>query len=246
MPQLAWAVAGALLGLIAGSFLATLVLRWPRDETVVKGRSACDHCGKPLAICELIPLASWLWSHGRCRGCGAPIEPVHPVMEGLCALVGASALLIAPGSAGVAGAVFGWILIALAALDLRHFWLPDRLVLALLLVSVMSWLTGLAPAGADRLFGALGGFAALTLVAAGYRVLRKRDGLGAGDAKMFGALGAMLGWQPLPLVLVGASSIGLLLVAARLAGGEKILPADKLPFGALLALAAYPVWIFQQ
>ena len=146
----------------------------------------------------------------------------------------------------MAGALFGWILVALAALDLRHFWLPDRLVLALVLLSIASWWLGLAPSGADRLLGALGGYATLALVASSYRFLRKRDGLGAGDAKLFGALGAVLGWQSLPLILVAASTVGLLYVVARLASGNKVQLADRLPLGALLAFAAFAAWIVQK
>ncbi len=235
-----------MLGLIAGSFLATLVLRWPRGETIVAGRSACEHCGKRLDVTELVPVASWLWLRGRCRGCGGRIDPLHPIVEGLCALVGAAALAVAPGVAGVTGAFFGWVLVALAALDLRHFWLPDRLILILLLIAVASWWMDLAPSAFDRLLGAAGGYAALTIVAAAYRLVRKRDGLGAGDAKLFGALGAILGWQALPLVLVGACSVGLFFVAARVMVGQEVVATDRLPLGALLAFAAFPAWIIQQ
>ena len=94
--------------------------------------------------------------------------------------------------------------------------------------------------------GALGGYATLALVASSYRFLRKRDGLGAGDAKLFGALGAVLGWQSLPLILVAASTVGLLYVVARLASGNKVQLADRLPLGALLAFAAFAAWIVQQ
>ncbi len=161
-------------------------------------------------------------------------------------MIGAVSFAISPGVSGAVGALFGWILVALAALDLRHFWLPDRLVLVLILLSIASWWLGLAPSGPDRLFGALGGYAALAIVALSYRRLRKREGLGAGDAKLFGALGAMLGWQSLPLILVGACTVGLLFVAFRLAGGNKVQLADRLPLGALLAFAAFPAWILQQ
>lgn len=237
---------GGALGLIAGSFLATLVVRWPRGETIAAGRSACDNCGRRLHVAELIPIASWLWSRGRCQSCGVPIDQAHPVVEGLCALIGAASFAVAPGVAGLIGALFGWILVALAALDLRHFWLPDRLVFAVFLLSIASWWLGLAPAGPDRFVGALGGYATLAAVASSYRYLRKRDGLGAGDAKLFGALGAMLGWQLLPLVLVGACTVGLLYVAARFARGNKVGLTDRLPLGALLAFAAFPAWIFLQ
>lgn len=155
-------------------------------------------------------------------------------------------MLIAPGHAGLLGAVFGWLLVTLAALDLKHFWLPDPLVLALVLVAAAGAATGLEPPPIDRAVGTIAGFGALTLIAVTYRRLRKRDGLGGGDPKLLGAIGAMLGWQDLPLVLLGASSVGLLFVAIRLMTGHKVQATDRMPLGALMALTAFPIWIYQQ
>lgn len=183
---------------------------------------------------------------GKCRSCGARIDPAHVTIEGLCGLVGAAAMLVAPGHPGFIGAMFGWLLVTLAALDLKHFWLPDRLVLALALVGAAAAATGLTPSPIDRAIGAMAGFGGLALVAAIYRRLRKRDGLGGGDPKLLGAIGAMLGWQALPLVLLGASGVGLLFVAIRIVAGQKVEAADRMPLGALMALAAFPIWIVQQ
>ena len=155
-------------------------------------------------------------------------------------------MLIAPGYQGLSGALFGWLLVTLAALDLKHFWLPDRLVLALVLVAGAAAATGLAPPPVDRAIGAVAGFGGLALIAAAYRWFRKREGLGGGDPKLLGAIGAMLGWQALPFVLLGASSVGLLYVAIRAASGHKVEATDRLPLGALMALAAVPAWIVQQ
>lgn len=155
-------------------------------------------------------------------------------------------MLVAPGHPGLMGALFGWLLVTLAALDLKHFWLPDRLVLTLVLAGAFAAATGLPPPLIDRAIGALAGYGGLVLIAMAYRWLRKRDGLGGGDPKLLGAIGAMLGWQVLPLVLLGASSVGLLFVAIRIAAGRKVDLADRLPLGALMALAAFPVWILQQ
>lgn len=155
-------------------------------------------------------------------------------------------MLVAPGQAGLMGALFGWLLVTLAALDLKHYWLPDRLVLVLLLVACVSAAAGLTPPLIDRAIGAAAGYGVLALIATAYRRIRKREGLGGGDPKLLGAIGAMLGWQALPLVLLGASGVGLLFVALRIAGGQKVMATDRLPLGALMALAAFPVWILQQ
>lgn len=234
------------MGLIAGSFLATLVQRWPLGKDVASGRSRCDHCGQTIAARDLVPLASFVLLGGKCRSCGARIDPAHVTIEGLCGLVGAAAMLVAPGHPGSIGAMFGWLLVTLAALDLKHFWLPDRLVLSLVFVGGVAAATGLAPPLIDRAIGAFAGFGVLALIATAYRRLRKREGLGGGDPKLLGAIGAMLGWQALPFVLLGASGVGLLFVAIRIAAGQKVEAADRLPLGALMALVAFPIWIVQQ
>lgn len=232
--------------MIAGSFLATLVLRWPRGEGVTTGRSRCDRCGAQVAARDLIPLVSGLLLGGRCRACGAQIDPAHFAIEGLCGLVGASAFLVAPGQAGLLGALSGWLLVALAALDLRHFWLPDRLTLPLALVGLAGGVTAVGPPFDARLIGGAGGFLALAAIAWGYRVIRGREGLGGGDPKLFGAIGLMLGWQALPYVLLGASGVGLLWVCVRFAARKKVAASDRLPLGALLCLATFPIWMLMQ
>jgi leader peptidase (prepilin peptidase)/N-methyltransferase len=234
------------LGAIIGSFLATLVSRWPRGASVVAGRSACDACGARIGARDLVPIASALLLRGRCRACGAEIAPHHRWMELLAALAGAASLLVEPGIQGLAGALFGWMLLALAALDLKHFWLPDRLTAPLALLGFGCGLAGWPPSLADRLIGAVAGFVSLALIALAYRRLRGREGMGGGDAKLLGAIGAWLGWQTLPAVILGASLVGLAHVGARLLAGQPVLATDRLPLGALMALAAFPIWIVIQ
>ncbi len=79
---------GAGLGAVIGSFLATIVSRWPRGASVVTGRSRCDGCGRALGVVDLVPLLGWLVARGQCRTCGARIDPVHPSIEAGAALIG--------------------------------------------------------------------------------------------------------------------------------------------------------------
>lgn len=238
-PIWVWALGGMVLGAIVGSFLATLVVRWPRGESVMRGRSHCDGCGRTLAAWELVPIVSAAVQRGRCRSCGAAIDRDHLTIELGAAAIGAAAFGYAPGLAGLGWGVFGWLLLTLAALDVRHLWLPDRLTapLAALGLAFGGITTGAWPA--DRLIGAVSGFVSLWAIGAAYRHLRGRDGLGLGDAKLLGAIGAWLGWLALPFVLLAASVIGL--IAAALSGG---LARDRaVPFGAALAAGALPGWI---
>tara|TARA_R110002033_G_scaffold42421_3_gene83415 strand:- start:64221 stop:65036 length:816 start_codon:yes stop_codon:yes gene_type:complete len=236
---------GALLGLIIGSFLATLIVRWPEDRSVVGGRSACDTCGHPLRAWELIPVASYFLQRGKCRQCGARIASDHIATELVAGLVGGLALLVSPGIDGLAGAAFGWLLMTLAALDVKHHWLPDRLTVLLALSGLAAGLFSLEPGLPDRLIGGIAGFASLAVIAAVYRRIRKRDGLGAGDPKMLGAIGCWLGWQALPLVILGASLVGILVAISWRWRGQAVSADSMLPLGSLMAVAAFPLWLLQ-
>ncbi|MFT7358942.1 MAG: leader peptidase (prepilin peptidase)/N-methyltransferase [Parasphingorhabdus sp.] len=245
LPAFVLPIYGVLLGLIIGSFLATLILRWPEDRSVIAGRSNCDACGHRLRARELIPLVSYLVQRGKCRQCGATIASDHIAIEVSAALIGGLALYVAPGVEGVAGAIFGWLLLTLAALDVKHHWLPDRLTGLLALSGLAAGLALASPAMIDRIIGGLAGFASLILVAAVYKKVRKRDGLGGGDPKMLGAIGCWLGWQALPLVLLVASLVGILVALSWRLRGKTVTADSALPLGSLIAIAAFPLWLYQ-
>ncbi|PKP86109.1 MAG: prepilin peptidase [Alphaproteobacteria bacterium HGW-Alphaproteobacteria-17] len=234
----------ALTGLVLGSFIATLVLRWPVGRSVL-GRSQCDGCGRVLRAIELVPLLSAMVARGCCRKCRAAIDPFHWRVELGSALIGATALAVMPGTTGWMWALLGWMLLPLALLDARHFWLPDRLN-ALLAV------TGLLLAGPllgasllDRWIGALAGGVILSLIAWGYRRTRGGDGMGGGDPKLVAAIGCWLGWQALPLVLLLASLGGIVWALLVQRKGDQPLAQRPVPFGVFACTAAFatvPFW----
>lgn len=234
------ALIGALAGAIAGSFLSTIILRWPEGRSVMRGRSACDGCGRTLGARDLVPLLSAMIQRGRCRICGARIDSLHGRVEAACAIIGALAIGGLPDLGGIAWALLGWLLLTLALLDWRHFWLPDALTLPLAFLgfTVGMWATDVSMT--DRIIGAATGYGALFVIALGYRVLRGRDGLGLGDAKLLGALGAWFGWQALPFILLIASLLGLVVM---LFTGRAKQRTARVPLGTFLALAALPAWI---
>jgi leader peptidase (prepilin peptidase)/N-methyltransferase len=237
MNALIWPLAGALLGLAVGSFVATLALRWPRGEGM-SGRSRCDGCGATLGVAELVPLLAFLVQRGRCRRCGAAIDRRHPAIEAAAALIGAAALLAVPGPPGLAGALLGWMLLALFVLDLEHYWLPDALTLPLLALGL---LLGPAPFEARLLAAALGGGAMLAVLL-GFRALSGRDGMGLGDVKLTAALGAWLSPERLPTLILLAALMGLAL-AALLGWRRGRAAARRVPFGACLAAAGFALWL---
>jgi leader peptidase (prepilin peptidase)/N-methyltransferase len=238
-----WTALAFILGAAIGSFLATVLIRWPQGRGVVAGRSACDKCGRTLQPRDLVPILSWSLARGRCRHCGNRIDRRHLAAEAGAAMIAIAAIFAHPMPLAAITAIFGWWLFLLAALDVEHEWLPDRLTWPLLAAGLAAAWGGFGPPLADRLIGAAAGFGALFAIALGYRALRGREGLGGGDPKLFAAIGAWLGWTQLPFVLLGAGLLGLaILLLKRLRGGS-VAATDRLPLGALMALAAWPIWI---
>lgn len=241
---IAQSLAGILLGLIAGSFLATLLVRWPKGESAFAGRSRCDGCGAALGARDLIPLLSWLAARGRCRRCGARIDARLPAMELAAAAIGLVAALAQPlPLPALVTALFGWWLLLTAALDVEHQWLPDALTLPLVPLGLVAGWAGLGPSLVERAAGAAIGWAALAGIAFGYRRLRGREGMGGGDPKLLAGLAAWIGAWQLPIVLLGAGLLGLAAAAAMRLRGQAVSATSRLPLGALLALAAWPVWL---
>lgn len=239
-----WPAGLGLLGLVFGSFIATLAIRWPEGRSATRGRSACDGCGKGLRAHELVPVASFLVQRGRCRACGARIAPLHLATELVAGAIGVAAGLAAPSIAGACGAVFGWLLLALAAIDLAALWLPNGVTAALAVTGLLlGGLTGSEPLLSDRAIGGIAGFGALWLVATLYRSVRGRDGLGGGDPKMLGAIGLWLGWHALPMVVLASCLAGLAAVLVMAMLGRQVSGSIRLPFGTMLAGGGFVLWL---
>ena len=164
-------------------------------------------------------------------------------MELAAAMVGAAAFVAHGWPLGAVTALFGWWLLIVIALDAEHHWLPDRLTLPLIPLGLAAAWAGLGPPLADRAIGAAAGGIGLWLIAALYRLARGRDGMGGGDPKLLAGLGAWLGWMQLPFVLLGAGLLGLAAMLLMRARGTEVNATTRLPLGALMALAAWPLWL---
>jgi leader peptidase (prepilin peptidase)/N-methyltransferase len=227
-----------------GSFLGLLAERLPRGQDFVRGRSQCDSCSHRLAVRDLLPVASWLWLRGRCRYCRARIGLFAPIMEIAAFGIALWASTVTSGGILLASCLLGWWLLVLVAIDWNNFLLPDALTLPLALAGiVVSYVIDPVNLPA-HLIGALAGFLVLALVAYGYARLRGREGLGLGDAKLMGALGAWLSWQGLPSTLLFAAVAGLLFVLLRSAIRRPLSATDPIAFGAFLALGGWLVWLY--
>jgi leader peptidase (prepilin peptidase)/N-methyltransferase len=160
------------------------------------------------------------------------------------AAIAAWATAVTPGAAGVLGAILGWQLLLLAALDFEHFWLPRVLTLPLIGSGLLTALVIGGGAPVSRGIGAAAGFLVLAGVAFAYRKLRGRDGLGGGDAWLLAGGGAWVGWIGLPSILVIASAAGLAVVLAMKSLHRRVGGDQPLPFGAALAPAIWLTWLY--
>lgn len=227
-----------------GSFINLVAERLPKGESFVYGRSRCEHCGHVLRWSDLIPVIGWGIARGRCRYCNIRIPVRHPLVELLALGVAVWSLALFPGSMSWITILFGWTLLAVSLVDLRWLWLPDVLTFTLGLSGLLvAWV--LTPVEMpDRLIGTAAGYAVLALAAWFYRRYRKIEGLGQGDPRLFGAIGAWVGWQGLGTVLLYAGICGLLLVLIRARGAHRIGLATRFPFGPCLCVGAWLVWLY--
>ena len=227
-----------------GSFLGTLATRLPAGAPVIAGRSRCDHCRHSLGVLELMPVVSWLAAGRRCRHCGAPVSAFYPAIELAALGIALWAAFTVPGDRLWLACALGWCLLALAAIDLRHYLLPDWLTLPLVPLGLfVAWLDDPAEVLPHAL-GAAAGFAAFALIAIAYRRLRGRDGLGLGDAKLLAAAGAFVSWEGLPSVVLLAAAASLALLLLRRRGGGALRLDERLAFGPGLCLGLWLVWLY--
>ncbi|WP_290634576.1 A24 family peptidase [Aquisalimonas sp.] len=251
-------------GLLVGSFLNVVILRlpvmleraWREQAREVLGEAAettggrfdlitpgshCPACGRHIRAWENIPVLSWLAQHGRCRGCRAAISARYPTVELLAGLLSAAVAWHFGWSIELAGALLlTWSLIALSGIDVDHQLLPDTLTLPMLWFGLaFALLTdGALASPVDALIGAMAGYLSLWLVFHCFRLATGKEGMGYGDFKLLALLGAWLGWQALPVVILMASLVGAVAGVAMVLvlGRDRELP---IPFGPYLAAAGW-------
>jgi leader peptidase (prepilin peptidase)/N-methyltransferase len=254
----------AALGLAVGSFLNVVIYRLPvmlkrswqaecaeasgiapvpaapaeRFDLVVP-RSRCPSCGHSIRVWENVPVLSYLWLRGRCSACGTPIPLRYPLVEALTAVM---SVLVAwrfgPGGQAAAALVLTWALIALAFIDLDEQILPDLITVPMLWLGLAVNLGGLFTSLEASVIGAIVGYGFLWTVYQAFRLLTGKEGMGYGDFKLLGMLGAWLGWQSLPAVVLlgslGGALVGVSLILLR--GHDRNVP---IPFGPYLALGGW-------
>lgn len=228
-------------GLVLGSFLNVVIHRLPRGESLLRPKSHCPRCQTPISWYDNVPLLSYLLLLGRCRHCGGSISPRYPLVE---AATGALFLAVSltrqdPGAA-LHAAALGSLCLALGFIDLEHFLLPDVLTIPGMALGLMvAWIGGPTPLS-DALIGLALGVAVPLAIIWGYRLLRGVEGMGLGDVKLLGMLGAFLGWRGMLVTLALAAVAGAVVGVALILAGRGSRQTE-LPFGTFLCGAALVV-----
>jgi leader peptidase (prepilin peptidase)/N-methyltransferase len=253
------AAAAGLLGLCVGSFLNVVIHRLPqmmerewaaqcaelrgepastaRALTLARPRSRCPACGHPIGALENIPIVSFLLLRGKCSACSAPISARYPLVEAVTGLLSAyAAWHFGPTPQAVGALLLIWALIALTAIDFDTQLLPDSITLPLLWVGLGFNLAGIYTDVPSAVIGTMVGYLSLWSVFWLFKLATGREGMGYGDFKLLAALGAWLGWQMLPAIILMSSIVGAvvgigLIVIAR--HGRHV----PIPFGPYLAAA---------
>ncbi|NCF32585.1 MAG: prepilin peptidase [Proteobacteria bacterium] len=207
-------------------------------------RSHCPRCGTQVKAIDNVPLLSWLWLQGKCRDCREAISVRYPLVE-LCALLLGLAVVGVYGysAESLFYCAFSWALLTLLLIDYDTGLLPDPITQPLLWAGVLSNIFyPLVPIEASIL-GAVFGYMSLWLLFWSFKLLTGKDGMGYGDFKLLAALGAWLGWQALPQLLMIAAVVGLLYALYRVISGKQ--PASSaIPFGPFLAIAGWAGLLF--
>jgi leader peptidase (prepilin peptidase)/N-methyltransferase len=200
-------------------------------------RSRCPSCGTQISARHNVPVLSWLFLRGRCAHCATPISARYPLVEILTAA--ASLAVVATYGytwLGLAALGFTWAIIALTFIDFDTKLLPDQITVPLLWSGLIVNLLGGFADITSAVIGATAGYLALWSIYWAFKLITKKEGMGYGDFKLLGALGAWFGWQALPMLVLISSFVGILL------GGTYLMvqrSRDPIPFGPYLAIAGW-------
>ncbi len=260
-------IACLIFGLLVGSFLNVVIYRipimlergWKRDCCELLGQenpeeskpfnlivpnSTCPHCGHGIKPWENIPVLSYVFLKGACSQCKNRISIRYPIIELITGLL--SALLATQVTVGVPlfmALILTWTLIALTVIDIDHQLLPDNLTLPLLWLGLLVNLSGMFAELDDAVIGAAAGYLVLWSVFWLFKAITGKEGMGYGDFKLLAALGAWMGWQALPLIVILSSLVGAVIGIAGILimGRDKNIP---IPFGPYLAIAGWIAFLW--
>ena len=263
-----WIGAAFVLGLCLGSFINVVVYRLPemmqrewltealgflreRDIQVdapppaqdtfnlAVPDSRCPRCGHKIRAWENIPVISWLVLRGKCSACKTSIAPRYPAVELLTGLMSAFVIYtLGLSTSSLLILLATWLLVAMSFIDIDHQLLPDNMTLPLLWLGLIANSVGVYVPLADAVWGAAAGYLVLWLVYWGFKIITGKEGMGYGDFKLLAALGAWMGWQALPVIILLSAVSGIVISVGQMIFGDRE-RTQPIPFGPYLAVAGW-------
>lgn len=251
------------LGLVVGSFLNVVIYRlplmmdsrWRKDccellelehktnndtpLSLSHPNSHCPHCKAGIKPWQNIPVLSYLFLGGKCGNCGAVISMRYPAVELITALMTVALMVQYDASLALLGAmIFTWSLISLTMIDFDHHLLPDDITLPLLWLGLAFSVFGAGVSLPDAVLGAMLGYLSLWSVYWLFKLATGKEGMGYGDFKLLGAMGAWLGWQSIPMIILLSSAVGAVFGIALMVATKRGKDVP-IPFGPYLAMAGW-------
>jgi leader peptidase (prepilin peptidase)/N-methyltransferase len=255
------------LGAVVGSFLNVVILRLPKImqqqwrgeceaflelESTQTGKplslshppSTCPSCNTRIKPWQNIPVVSWLLLRGKCAACSASISIRYPIIEFMTGLLSVVvAIQFAYDWALLLALVTTWCLVALTVIDAETQLLPDDITLPLLWLGLVANAFGVFTDLPSALWGAVFGYGILWSIYWIFKLTTGKEGMGYGDFKLLGALGALLGWQALPMIILMSSAVGAIIGIALMAT-KRLNREQPMPFGPYLAIAGWLSMVF--
>lgn len=255
------------LGLLIGSFLNVVILRLPallefewrcqctellevesgseeRPPGIVNSRSKCQNCGHKIPFWENIPVLSYLLLRGKCSSCKDGISLRYPIVELVTALLFTFTIWhFGPSLQGGTALILTAFLIALAGIDIDHQLLPDNLTIPLMWMGILLAINSDHISLVSSVLGATAGYLILWTIYHSFRILTGKEGMGYGDFKLMAALGAWMGWEMLPVIILISSISGAIVGLLLIISGK--LNRDKpMPFGPFIAASGWIAFIW--
>ena len=238
-----------ILGGLWGSFANVCIYRLPLDKGVVSGRSYCPKCKKQITWKDNIPIISYLLLSGKCRKCKKPISSQYALVEFLSILfftiiyflygITLTTLLLM---------ILSLSFIIIFFIDLKHFIIPNEITFSMMALGFLKSfdpnLNSLFPNYINSLIGGLLGYGIIWSIIYFYKQVRKKEGMGLGDAKLFGVIGFWFGWIAIPFIIFLSSIIALLSVVPSLLKNSRTM-SSQIPFGPYIIIGTLIYLFFE-
>ncbi len=237
------------IGICLGSFANVCIYRLPKNKQIITGRSFCPKCKKTIKWLDNIPLISFLLLNGKCRKCRKPISLKYFIIE---LITGIGFLLIYLNFNNYLTIIFLSVLFLLYLIiffiDLKHFIIPDGLNFGIMALAIFknflpNFNTSFIHDINQSIIGGIVGYLSIWIIIYFYRVIKKIEGMGLGDAKLMTGIGLLFGWQSIPFVLFISAVLGLVFATPSLITKKKNL-RSKIPFGPFIITACFIYFLY--